>query len=231
MQVQLKKSDLEFREDDIGEFVVLSTDFASKNSPGGAAGREFATVGRVNDVQQVAAIRLLLQKLHPEVDRVFQRARAGEMKAGDKTWFNRQALGHNLLGGMMQRISERAGLSRKYTNHWVRATTVTLLQERGLEDRKVCLVTGHKAERSLLHYDKPGNAECNDLAKLLYGKDPKAAVAVALPKESGAAGPSLSGFPNARNDFSRNESGDGFTLHAQGATISNLTINYFQARK
>ena len=97
VQVQLKKSDLEFKEDDSGEFVVLSTDLASKNCPGGTAGKEFATVGRVNDVQQVAAIRLLLQKLHPEVDRVFQRAKAGEVKAGDKTWFNRQALGHNLL--------------------------------------------------------------------------------------------------------------------------------------
>ena len=51
VQVQLKKSDLEFKEDDSGEFVVLSTDFASKNGPGGTAGREFATVGRVNDVQ------------------------------------------------------------------------------------------------------------------------------------------------------------------------------------
>ena len=123
----------------------------------------------------------------------------------------------------MQRISERAGLSRKYTNHCMRATTVTLLKERGIEDWKVCLVTGHKAERSLQHYNKPGNAECNSPAKLLDGKDPKAAVAVGLPKESGAAGSSLSGFPNARNDFSRNESGDGFTLHAQGATINNLT--------
>ena len=85
---------------------------------------------------------------------------------------------------MLQRISERSGLSRKYTNHCVRATTVTLLKERGIEDRKVCLVTGHKAERSLQHYDKPGNAKCNDLAKLLDGKNPKAAVAVALPKES-----------------------------------------------
>ena len=231
--VQLNKSDLKFKEDDSGEFVELSTDFASKNCPGGTAGREFATVGRVNDVQQVAAIRLFLQSFIRPSTAYFSvsSARAGEVKAGDKTWFNRQALGHNLLGGMMQRISERAGLSRKYTNHCVRATTVTLLKERGIEDRKVCLVTGHKAERSLQHYDKPGNAECNDLARLLDGKDPKAAVAVALSKEFGAAGSSLSGFPNARNDFSRNESGDGFTLHAQGATINNLTINYHQAWK
>ena len=33
VQVQLKKSDVEFKEDDKGEFVVLSTEFASKNCP------------------------------------------------------------------------------------------------------------------------------------------------------------------------------------------------------
>ena len=40
VQVQLNKSDLKFKEDDSGEIVVLSTDFASKNCPGGTAGRD-----------------------------------------------------------------------------------------------------------------------------------------------------------------------------------------------
>ena len=173
VQVRLKKSDLEFKQDDSGEFVVLSTDFASKNCPGGIAGREFATVGRVNDPRQVAAMRLLLEKVHPDVDRIFQRARTGPVKETDKTWFTRQALGHNLLGSMIERISERAGLSKKYTNHCVRATAVTILKENGVEDRKVCLVTGHKSEKSLEHYNRPTTSECSDLAQYLDGKDPR----------------------------------------------------------
>ena len=232
VQVRLKKSDLEFKQDDSGECVVLSTDFASKNCPGGIAGREFATVGRVNDPRQVAAMRLLLEKVHPDVDRIFQRARTGPVKETDKTWFTRQALGHNLLGSMMERISERAGLSKKYTNHCVRATAVTILKENGVEDRKVCLVTGHKSEKSLEHYNRPTTSECSDLAQYLDGKDPRKTVSIDnAVKTTEAAGSSSDAASVTLPESSAGSSCEGFNLFAQGATFNNLTINLHQAHK
>ena len=39
VQVQIKKSKIEFKSDDAGEFAELSTDFESKNCAGGIAGR------------------------------------------------------------------------------------------------------------------------------------------------------------------------------------------------
>ena len=75
------------------------------------------------------SIRLLLEKLHPTIDRFFQRARTGRVQANEKTWFTRQVLGHNLLGKMMERISNHAGLSTRYTNHSVRGTCVSVLKE------------------------------------------------------------------------------------------------------
>ena len=99
VQVQLRKTDLVFNEGNDGVFITLATDFSSKNCQGGASGRDFNTVGRIDNPQQVAAIRLLLEKLYP--DRFFQRARTGRVQANDKTWFTRQVLGHNLLGQMM----------------------------------------------------------------------------------------------------------------------------------
>ena len=62
----------------------------------------------------------------------------------------------------------------------VRATTVCLLKAHGVEDRKVCLVTGHKAERSLRSYDKPRDAERKRIADCL---DEKAASSVLACKE------------------------------------------------
>ena len=77
IQVQLRKSDLEFRSDDSGDYFVLNKDFASKNCQGGTKGREFETIGRVQNAHQVKALRLFLSKLNPGVERLFQRARNG----------------------------------------------------------------------------------------------------------------------------------------------------------
>lgn len=39
-------------------------------------------------------------------------------------------------------------LSKRYTNHCVRSTTVSLLKSAGVEDGTLCLVTGHKKTES-----------------------------------------------------------------------------------
>ena len=57
VQVQLRKTDLVFNEGKDGVFITLATDFSSKNCQGGASGRDFNTVGRIDNPQQVAAIR------------------------------------------------------------------------------------------------------------------------------------------------------------------------------
>ena len=81
MQVQLKKADLKIMSEFDSVCAILQTDFASKNCPGGLSGREFSAIGRVEDLQQVSAIKLLLEKLYPGNDRLFQRERSGKIKA------------------------------------------------------------------------------------------------------------------------------------------------------
>jgi hypothetical protein len=41
---------------------------------------------------------------------------------------------------------------KKYTNHSVRKTVVTLLQEKGIEDRRIAMKTGHRSLKSLDAY-------------------------------------------------------------------------------
>ena len=50
----------------------------SKNCRGGIDGCSFETCGRMQEEKQVSAMRLLLEKLHPEVERLFQRALVGK---------------------------------------------------------------------------------------------------------------------------------------------------------
>jgi hypothetical protein len=62
------------------------------------------------------------------------------------------AIRKNSLGGMMAAISKDAGLSAIYTNHCIRATCITLLDESGYEGRHIIGISKHKSETSLKHY-------------------------------------------------------------------------------
>eukprot|EP00117_Sycon_ciliatum_P013121 scpid80414/ scgid13915/ len=76
-------------------------------------------------------------------------------------------LSHNILSGMMKRLSDVAGLLEMYTNHCLRVTSITLMKKAGLEDRKIMAVSGHKSVASLQSYDRPTSS---------YSRVPAAAI-------------------------------------------------------
>lgn len=73
---------------------------------------------------------------------------------GSKWYQERQVLGKDKLGNMMARISNLAGLSKRYTNHCLRPTYITQLKDAGFSNEEVCVLTGHKDERTVKKYDK-----------------------------------------------------------------------------
>ena len=83
-------------------------------------------------------------------------------------------MGHNTLSDMMPLLSTRANLSKRYTNHCVRASVVTDLKDTGFSDHEVC-ITGHKNESSIQSYerlDRAGSRRPSDMADVLDGKPP-----------------------------------------------------------
>ncbi|XP_048236651.1 zinc finger MYM-type protein 3-like isoform X1 [Haliotis rufescens] len=112
----------------------------------------------------VASFKVYLSKLHPENTALFQRPRKHVNRSPDPHWYTAQALGHNNLSNMMKSISQRARLSKTYTNHCVRATTISLLSHAGVENREIMKITGHKNEQSLLMY----NANLSSAQKRRY---------------------------------------------------------------
>ena len=116
VQCKLKKQDLLFESGRL----TLATDFMTKNHRGGLTGSASTTAGCIKDAVQVAAIQRYVSKLHTDLDRLFQRARAHAgmlVSENDECWFMRSPLSHNLLDGMMKGLSHAAGTSRAYTNH------------------------------------------------------------------------------------------------------------------
>lgn len=90
-----------------------------------------------------------IKRLNPKCKSFFQQPRK-EVKDG--IYYNNVPLGHNLLGSMMKKISINAKLSRQYTNHSLRATTVHLLDVAQFPSRHIMAITGHKSENSLKTY-------------------------------------------------------------------------------
>eukprot|EP00117_Sycon_ciliatum_P047524 scpid82513/ scgid33940/ len=86
VQAKLVKSDLVFSSPDGRERVTLATDFMSKNHTGGLKGSSFSSIGCIEDQRQIRVIKKYLSHLHPECDRLFQRARTTKGMA-DSCWY------------------------------------------------------------------------------------------------------------------------------------------------
>ena len=103
-----------------------------------------------------------------ERQRLFQRARIASQPE-DATWFMNMPLYHNLLGKMMSQISADAKLSAVYTNHCVRAISITRMKSAHFEDRKICSVSSHKSSISLQAYDRLSSNDITSMSKAIDG--------------------------------------------------------------
>ena len=68
----------------------------------------------------------------------------------------------------MKGISKAAPLSQLYTNHSVRATSITLLSEAGMRNRHIMVISGHSNEQSLNSYNRrPSKEELMECSNII----------------------------------------------------------------
>ena len=80
-------------------------------------------------------------------------SRSGSRK--QTTWYtSKQAVGKNTMDSLMTRLSQKLCLSRRYTNHCIRVTAVTVLLENGYSNTEICSFTGHKNPMSVQRYNR-----------------------------------------------------------------------------
>ena len=99
-------------------------------------------------------------------------------------------------------------MSTQYTNHCVRVTSIVHLKAAGVEDRKICAVSGHRNVQSLDSYDRPTFDERKVLSK-------------AVDKENVQP-------PSAKARLSKDsppKDSPACVLSASGSTWSNVTVN------
>ena len=98
----------------------------------------------------VKSFKIYLEKLNPKLDTFFQRPKAYPVSKGP--WYDGQVVGSKTLEKMMKRISVDAKLHTIYTNHCIRVTSITILDNGGFEARHIMSVSGHRAESSIRSY-------------------------------------------------------------------------------
>lgn len=157
----------------------------------------------------------MIEKLHPDCPRLFQRAKRPTNK-DDEVWFTNAPIGKNALAKMMNRLSEKASLSRTYTNHSVRATAITRLSASGVEDRHIMAVSGHRSAQSLANYSAPTSSQKAAMAAVL-DSDP-AAPTMSLSDHPPAA-PTTSLSDNPLQSLSSTDELDTFLTQASEAQI------------
>ncbi|CAC5375819.1 unnamed protein product [Mytilus coruscus] len=99
----------------------------------------------------VASFRKYLSKLHPRNNDLWQKP-VDQFTDSQDVWYYNQSLGKNTLSSLMRTISQQARLSREFTNHSIRATSITVLDINKFSDRDIMSVSGHKSESSIKNY-------------------------------------------------------------------------------
>ena len=67
-------------------------------------------------------------------------------------WHDNMVVGQRTLGDKMKKLSIKVKLSCVYTNHSIRATTITILDKCGYEARHIMALSGNRSESRIRSY-------------------------------------------------------------------------------
>ncbi|CAH3188514.1 unnamed protein product, partial [Porites lobata] len=170
---ELTKNSLEFKHDDQNkEYVTIKHTEQTKNNQGGSKQKDqdytdvrmYGLPG--SSMDPISSLKLMLSKLHPDCEALFQTPLTKFSKAAE-CWYKNEPLGKNSIAHLMPKISKKAGLFQVYAAHCVRAYTITRLHQAGVDAKQICAITKHKNEQSFTSYIKDSSASqkraCSDI--------------------------------------------------------------------
>ena len=170
---EMKAEDFTIKVDDSGRKYVQMRDFLTKNNRENVI-RE-ADAGLMFEIPElgercpVATFEKYVAKLNPQNRWMWQRPKDVSKKelAPDAPWFDNAPLGINTIGNKLKNLSQKAGCKLTYTNHSLRATSITTLDACGYEARDIQSVSGHKSADSLKHYSKTSQTKLKKMSESL----------------------------------------------------------------
>ena len=119
------------------KYVYQAVDELDKNHRGSDNQQDSVTDPRMyeqpgNLLCPVCCFELYLSKLNPGLNSLWQRPEQMAME-DENIWYVEVPVGKNTLGLFMKKLSKSAEMSKEYTNHYIRATAVTVLDQNNFE--------------------------------------------------------------------------------------------------
>jgi integrase len=99
----------------------------------------------------VLSFERYISKLNPD-NTAFWQLPCDTFNEQDPVGYTHAPLGKNALSNLMSNISKLANLSMNYTNHSIRATSITEMDEAGVASRHIMRISGHESETSIKNY-------------------------------------------------------------------------------
>lgn len=159
----LTKSNIHISQNSRGiEYVDLSTTLSEKNVKGSTSRKHYESFKDIvmystpenPEKCPVEAVKLYLSKIPTECSSLFPKPLPKKHCYSNEWYSKLQVIGKHTLHNTMKRLSENLKLNKVYTNHCVRATVVTEMNELGYRPEEIQSVTGHKRIDSVQRYIK-----------------------------------------------------------------------------
>lgn len=180
-------------------------------------------------------------KLHPDQERFWCYPK-DTFREDDECWYTKKPVGANTLANFLQNLSEKVGLSRRYTNHSCRVSAATLLHQEGdFSQVAIQSITGHKSLSSLAIYQKTSEEQKIEMADSLHSKL-RATPTATVTSRSGQAHSAARGgssateaatmedlevvFDESNEPLDPTVPGPSFAPIFNNCTVTNLTIVY-----
>jgi hypothetical protein len=165
---EMQKNDIVIKEMDNGKKRIYLKDSLTKNHRGNDNSNSTnAFIENINqDNCPVKMIETYLSHLNSQNNYLWQRP-LSTFRDQDVTWYANQKIGVNTIAKMMPTISENLQLSRRYTNHSLRATAITILG-RKYQDTDIQSVSGHKSLSALGMYKRTSDETLSQMSKTLH---------------------------------------------------------------
>ena len=118
----------------------------------------------------VKSLKKYIAKLNPCCEYMWQRPKLRKVCHDQNVWYDNIPLGKNTLSSMTKSISEAAGCSKCYTNHSLRATSISILDRAGFPSRSIMTVSGHRSETSIKSYARTSEERKKEMSNTLSRK-------------------------------------------------------------
>ncbi|XP_034045003.1 activating transcription factor 7-interacting protein 1 isoform X2 [Thalassophryne amazonica] len=172
---ELKSDVFNFKVDGSGRsYVEMRCNEATKNHQGdNLKDDDFESKPRMYAIENssrcpVQSLKKYLEKRNPANNVFFQKAKAKINTEDEDTWYTTRPVGEKTLHNFMKTISIKAGLRKVYTNHCVKATTITRLAQA----KEIMRISGHRNELSICSYNSNSSEEQKRMySALLHGQE------------------------------------------------------------